>query len=952
MVSSRLTTMGEPEQGELEQGDLLDGAGSFCDRCELVSWARPFHDVFGEWLWERKARLPGMLVIVPTAQSGRRIRQNLADRGGVLAPRVRMPGYLLESGDSASDSIEILAWVELLEGVSDWSVFSGAFPNPPVGEGSGWALGLAKSLVEVRVSLLSVGLNIRQAASRMRGTVDHGRWEDLAVLEKEVERLLQGWEQTSRSRLAAEGTFRWDEGIEEVVIAGVPDLSPAVVKVLENCPRPVQVLVAGDDRADFDEWGRPLAQWAQREIAWPREGSVTLASDARDQAEKAVAKVAEGGRPSDEVAMGSADEGVTRELVRAFGEQGWPVYDPGRRRVPALVGWLSAWRAYLLRQGVSQVMDLLGFPGTGALVSGRRAQRAVALSRLRDQYLVRSREDLERARVEVEKQLESLGEEEGRVRSALTRTLSDMELSLETMESLEQSLQRFMRDGFHKGMVELLPYVDPEDEVAVGDWLEETADLASEVNRSHAFWLEFLLSCLGSQVVSAPQGRVLDIHGWLELFYEPGEHLVVCGLNEGKVPAHGSGNAWLPEATRRRLELPNKDSLAARDAYLLSAMLKARDAQGRVDLLLGKTSEPGDVLLPSRLLLAAEGQELARRVQKLFQKDPEVAEVAFGDENLEGWKQLGGGWERPLVHVPQSMRVTAFRDYLECPVRFYLSEFARMRRPDPERVEWSATDYGSVAHEILEKFGLSDEARDLSGRSEIADWMNEALTLLVADRFGSKPAAAIRIQADSLRERLGWFAETQAGLRDEGWRIERVEAAFSLDVEGMEIRGSIDRIDYNEESGTRRVLDYKTSAKATGIAKAHLTKITASTAWPEHLVGVDEVVTEIPSGRANPPKLVPHRWHNLQLPLYALGLAAQSVEVDEIGYFSLGASRDAVQVSLWPGFSEELRDSALACAQWVIARIKEPHLLPRSEKVKYEAFEELKTGKVFELLDL
>ena len=158
--------------------------------------------------------------------------------------------------------------------------------------------------------------------------------------------------------------------------------------------------------------------------------------------------------------------------------------------------------------------------------------------------------------------------------------------------------------------------------------------------------------------------------------------------------------------------------------------------------------------------------------------------------------------------------------------------------------------------------------------------------------------------------------------------------------------------DYNEESGTRRVLDYKTSAKATGIAKAHLTKITASTAWPEHLVGVDEAVTEIPFGRAKPPKLVPHRWHNLQLPLYALGLTAQSVEVDEIGYFSLGASRDAVQVSLWPGFSEELRDSALACAQWVIARIKEPHLLPRSEKVKYEAFEELKTGKVFELLDL
>ena len=123
MLSSSLITMSEVERGDLEQGDSQDGGGSPLDRCELVDWTRPFHDVLGEWLWERRDRLPGMLVIVPTGQSGRRIRQELADRGGVLAPRVRMPGYLLESGESASDSIEILAWVELLEGVSDWGDF-------------------------------------------------------------------------------------------------------------------------------------------------------------------------------------------------------------------------------------------------------------------------------------------------------------------------------------------------------------------------------------------------------------------------------------------------------------------------------------------------------------------------------------------------------------------------------------------------------------------------------------------------------------------------------------------------------------------------------------------------------------------------------------------------------------------------------------------------------------
>ena len=952
MLSSSLITMSEAERGDLEQGDSQDGGGSPPDRCELVDWTRPFHDVLGEWLWERRDRLPGMLVIVPTAQSGRRIRQDLADRGGALAPKVRMPGFLLQSGEWASEAAETLAWVEFLEGVDDWSAFSGAFPNPPVGEGSGWALGLAKSLVEVRASLLTAGLNLQQAEYRMRTIVDHARWVDLAALENEVEKILQEWGLKSRSRLAGDGRFHWDEGTREVVIAGVPDLPPAVARVLDGCPCPVQVLVAGDDRTTFDEWGRPLPLWAERDIAWPEEGSVTLAADARDQAEKAVAKVAESASPSSEVAMGSADEAVTRELVRVFGEQGWPVYDPGNRRVPALAGWLAAWRSYLLRQAVPEVMDLLGFPGTGVLVRGKRAQRAAALSRLRDRYLVRSREDLERTRGQVEKRLESLTEEEEKVRLSLSRTLEDLDLSLETMESLEQRLRRFLRVDFHRGLSDLLPHVDPEDEAGAAEWLEQTTDLAAQVNRGHAFWLEFLLSSLGFQTEPALPGRVLDIHGWLELFYEPGEHLVVCGLNEGKVPAHGGSNAWLPEAARRRLDLPSEESLAARDAYLLSAMLKAREKKGRVDLLLGKTSDPGEVLLPSRLLLAAEGRELADRVQKLFEKELDVAEVAFGDEDLEGWRQLGGGWQRPAVHVPQSMRVTAFKDYLECPVRFYLSEIAGMRKPDPERVEWSATDYGSVAHEILEKFGLDPEARELNAAREIADWMNDALSVLIDDRFGSKPAAAIRIQADSLRDRLGWFAETQAGLRDEGWRIEQVEAAFALDIGGMQVRGSIDRIDYNEERGTRRVLDYKTSAKATGIANAHLTKITASTAWPEHLVDVEEVVTEISSGSGKTPKLVPHRWHNLQLPLYALGLAAQSVEVDEIGYFSLGATRDAVLVSLWTGFNGEIQDSALGCAEWVVARIREPELLPRSERIRYEAFEELKTGKVFELLDL
>ena len=46
-----------------------------------------------DWLWERKEALPGVLVVVPTAQSGRLLREGLAEKGGALAPRVVTPGY-------------------------------------------------------------------------------------------------------------------------------------------------------------------------------------------------------------------------------------------------------------------------------------------------------------------------------------------------------------------------------------------------------------------------------------------------------------------------------------------------------------------------------------------------------------------------------------------------------------------------------------------------------------------------------------------------------------------------------------------------------------------------------------------------------------------------------------------------------------------------------------------
>ena len=67
---------------------------------EFLGWERPFLTQAAAWLLERRDELPGMLVVVPTAQSGRRLREALAEAAGaLLAPKVVTPGSFLQSRD-------------------------------------------------------------------------------------------------------------------------------------------------------------------------------------------------------------------------------------------------------------------------------------------------------------------------------------------------------------------------------------------------------------------------------------------------------------------------------------------------------------------------------------------------------------------------------------------------------------------------------------------------------------------------------------------------------------------------------------------------------------------------------------------------------------------------------------------------------------------------------------
>jgi hypothetical protein len=71
-------------------------------------------------------------------------------------------------------------------------------------------------------------------------------------------------------------------------------------------------------------------------------------------------------------------------------------------------------------------------------------------------------------------------------------------------------------------------------------------------------------------------------------------------------------------------------------------------------------------------------------------------------------------------------------------------------------------------------------------------------------------------------------------------------------------------------------------------------------------------------------------------------------DVDELGYFQLGATEGDVKLSLWDGFSIADRDSALACARWVVGQVKNQVFWPPAEKVDFNDYAVLALGRSLE----
>ena len=730
-----------------------------------------------DWLAERvrtddagAKSLAHLLVIVPTAQSGRRLRLALARRfpTGLVPPLVRQPTQLAAPPDDApiaTRTDELVAFWEARGGRESFDI--------------------AAQLADVRSVLGANALTFSDVASRIGGIlssdladVEAARWRDLADVEARYLEALRRRGKTDRT-LAVRDAIASPaplDGVEAAVVACVLDPIPLMSRALDALGLPVTEL------APSPPGESPLR--TEQIIA-----SGTGAGEASKVADVMASVAADEALP----ALCLADPSLFPEVQGALQARGLGAHSPSATPLAtSSLGHLVAQIAALKRTSSYSVFS--------AFVRGGDVRR----------YLC-----------------EALGYTPAQIAAALVRldTLQAKVLP-ERMEDIGPKADGALRNIYEfvakelrkKGVREMLR------SIFAGRVLDERDADAREFAAAAAAVRDLLGECFAPDVPEAArlelferrlaeatypleqdEGDAILTDGWMELPFLDADELIIAGFQEGCVPESVVGHPFLPDALRRGLGLPDNSSRAARDRAILDLALSCRKP-GAVRVFFHAIDAAGNVLKPSRLLFeGADDAVLADRVKRFYALRAGTGETASAD--------LPAAWRLKLEIPPGRMELahaspSSLDSYMRCPFTYLLKKTFG-EKMDDRAEELDASEFGSLVHGALESWA-NGPLRDSCDSAAIAAALADAVDAILAERFGSAMPAIVALQGESAKRRLANFAAVQAKRRADGWRIVASERSLEVCYGHTRVHGRCDRIDFRDATGEWCVIDYKT----------------------------------------------------------------------------------------------------------------------------------------------
>ena len=358
------------------------------------------------------------------------------------------------------------------------------------------------------------------------------------------------------------------------------------------------------------------------------------------------------------------------------------------------------------------------------------------------------------------------------------------------------------------------------------------------------------------------------------------------GMVENDLPASPVIDPILPEKVKQHLGLPFLEYYLDRQKRYFKRLLNSSIDDPHFSY---PTADGEKMFLPSPFLdwemnLGMSALQISTEEEVLVSegsfKHRDFAEILW-DGKLPEEKSV----KRAIIRRfgPKAvLSVTAIDAYRRCPLRFYIGRFLGIEREEPPEFEVEARLWGKLAHKTMEYLFKDSgiEVEDMDKR--LFKGLEISLKEFPIGELWSKVAKEI------FQRLLPLLKEQETELRIKGFNPYMVEKSLKTAVDGLWLKGKIDRIDIkkiknkrskiknDEKSDQVILLDYKTGA-------------------------IDK--------------------HSLQLPLYAFMWQNENAEpVEKAGFYSLKNGR----VELYPkkASMEEFIQDALKTASGLIRRMR------------------------------
>jgi ATP-dependent helicase/DNAse subunit B len=307
------------------------------------------------------------------------------------------------------------------------------------------------------------------------------------------------------------------------------------------------------------------------------------------------------------------------------------------------------------------------------------------------------------------------------------------------------------------------------------------------------------------------------------------EVIYIGGMKDGDIPSKPDMDYILPDRVRHSLGLVDTE----RFIHLQSRIFKRLTSSAK-HLYLSYPSMEGDKMFLPSVFLA-----------DLKEQDTSVKGI-YSEEELQTFsanKHFRQDEISKITARSGSLRVTDIDNYRNCPRKFFIEKIMRLSPPEISEYEVEAMELGTIVHKVMEKL-ITGPVPGLSEFKALAEkTLDEVLANSQLDSYlSSLIRESFLLMAEDLHE-------LEEGLKDEGYEPMKNEMEVKEEIDGIRLKGKIDRID-KKHDGSLSLIDYKTGA----------TNISAVSAL---------------------------RGENLQLFLYALMLEAKGRIAERVGIYSI-----------------------------------------------------------------